>query len=145
MDLGLLEGVQSHYSHPPWCTWSPGMKRVSFSTTSRSAAPAFRMERVRPPGPGPTSQTWAPFKLPACRTILSATIDETHGISFFALQILIGLLQRHQLVNWISVHVAHASKQLVHVLRSEVLIKRLWGLYLDECRLPFQRLSASAQ
>lgn len=47
------------------------MKRVSFSTTSTSAAPALRMERVRPPGPGPTSHTWASLKLPAWRTILS--------------------------------------------------------------------------
>lgn len=47
------------------------MNRASFSTTSRSATPALRMERVRPPGPGPTSHTWAPFKLPAWRTSLS--------------------------------------------------------------------------
>lgn len=56
-------------------TFSPGMKRVSFSTTSRSATPALRIERVRPPGPGPTSHTWAFFKLPAWRTILSEKID----------------------------------------------------------------------
>lgn len=46
-------------------TFSPGRKRVSFSTTSRSAAPALRIERVIPPGPGPTSHTYASFKLPA--------------------------------------------------------------------------------
>lgn len=52
-------------------TFKLGMKRLSFSTTSRSAAPAFRMDRVNPPGPGPTSHTWAFFKQPAWRTILS--------------------------------------------------------------------------
>lgn len=61
----------------PRFTFIPGMKRESFSTTSRSATPALRMERVRPPGPGPTSHTWASFKQPAWRTILSKI--ETDG------------------------------------------------------------------
>lgn len=61
-----------YYSGPLlYCTFKLGMKRLSFSTTSRSAAPAFRMDRVSPPGPGPTSHTWAFSKQPAWRTILS--------------------------------------------------------------------------
>lgn len=62
-------------------TLSPGMKRVSFSTTSRSVAPALRIERVKPPGPGPTSHTWASRKLPAWRTILSEKMEMDYQLN----------------------------------------------------------------
>lgn len=52
-------------------TCSPGIKRGSFSTKRSSATPAFKMDLVIPPGPGPTSHTWASFSSPAFLTILS--------------------------------------------------------------------------
>lgn len=62
--------IYTNYS--PVGTCNPGINRASFSIKRSCSTPALRMDLVIPPGPGPTSQTWAFFSSPACLTILSA-------------------------------------------------------------------------
>ena len=52
-------------------TSSDGKNRLSFSTATTRLAPLLRMERVRAPGPAPTSHTQQPLTSPAWRTTLS--------------------------------------------------------------------------
>lgn len=66
--------IYTNYS--PAGTCNPGINRGSFSIRRSCSTPALRMDLVIPPGPGPTSQTWAFFSSPACFTILSARHKE---------------------------------------------------------------------
>ena len=53
-------------------TSSEGMNLLSFSIPMTRRGPAFNIDLVSDPGPGPTSQTQPPRISPATRTILSA-------------------------------------------------------------------------
>lgn len=70
-------------NYSPVGTCNPGINRASFSIKRSCSTPALRMDLVIPPGPGPTSQTWAFFSSPACFTILSARHKE-HTKSLFS-------------------------------------------------------------
>lgn len=55
-------------------TSSDGKNLLSFSTTTSLLTPLLSMERVRAPGPGPTSHTQHPRMSPARRTSLSSMV-----------------------------------------------------------------------
>ena len=57
-------------------TSKEGRNLTSFSTATTFLAPALRMDLVRDPGPGPTSQTQQSWRLPATFTILSEQLKE---------------------------------------------------------------------
>lgn len=71
LGLGLKVSTGFLKRHSQYLTCNPGRKRLSFSTTRSSATLALRMDLVIPPGPGPTSYTYASVRLPAFLTILS--------------------------------------------------------------------------
>jgi len=48
-----------------------GLNLWSFSITTIRLGTCFRIDRVNPPGPGPTSNTWVPASFPAFLMILS--------------------------------------------------------------------------
>ena len=57
-------------------TSSEGRNLLSFSTATSFLGPALMMERVREPGPGPTSHTQQSRRSPATRTIRSGEDGE---------------------------------------------------------------------
>lgn len=62
-----LKGIDGHAS---FSSVKTGKKRGSRSITVTSRTPAFKIDRVREPGPGPTSSTQEPSRSPAAFTIL---------------------------------------------------------------------------
>ena len=61
----LLRVLQLWFRICQWLTSREGRNRLSFSTTTTFLGPAFRTDRVRAPGPGPTSHTQQPSRWPA--------------------------------------------------------------------------------
>lgn len=68
-NTNIMTGISQQLATFCVHTSSVGKNRRSFSITSRCSTQAFKIARVIPPGPGPTSQTWALVKSPAALTI----------------------------------------------------------------------------